>query len=48
MKNIVKTSLFAVVVMMSTSCADFLDPYPYGRLSEEDFWERQDAVQGLV
>lgn len=37
MKNIVKTSLFAVVVMMSTSCADFLDPYPYGRLSEEDF-----------
>ena len=31
-----------------TSCAEFLDPYPYGRLSEEDFWKRQDAVQGLI
>ena len=48
MRNIVKISFFAVAVMMSTSCADFLDPYPYGKLSEEDFWEHQDAVQGLV
>lgn len=48
MKNIVKTSLFTLAVLVNTSCADYLDPYPYGRLSEEDFWNRQDAVQGLI
>lgn len=47
MKNIIVLGIGAVMCVMS-SCADYMDPYPYGRLSEEDFWNRQDAVQGLV
>lgn len=48
MKNIIKTGFLVWAVIMNTACTDFLDPYPYGSLSEEDFWNRQDAVQGLV
>ena len=48
MRNIVKIGFLTFAVMTATSCSDFLDPYPYGRLSEDDFWDRQNAVQGLV
>lgn len=48
MKKIIKSSFLMLGLLATASCTDFLDPYPYGRLSEEDFWKRQDAVQGLV
>lgn len=48
MKDIVKSGLLALAFITSTSCVDFLDPYPYGRVPEEQFWKNQDAVQGLI
>lgn len=36
------------LLFFTTSCTSFLDPYPYGKLSEDEFWNKQDAVQGLI
>lgn len=42
--------LYAGIAALLTlgSCADLLDPYPYGSFPEEEFWEHPDIVQGLV
>lgn len=40
------TAILGIALFMS--CSDFLDPYPYGRISEEDLWNNSAAVQGLV
>ncbi|HEX8038932.1 MAG TPA: hypothetical protein VF490_07260, partial [Chryseosolibacter sp.] len=37
-----------VIAVCIASCADFLDPYPNGDRSEDDIWEYQDMVQGLI
>lgn len=42
------TCYLATTLLALSSCADFLDPYPYGSFPEEDFWKNQSAVQGLV
>lgn len=43
-----KIVLSAVIGICLISCNDFLDPYPNGDRSEEDLWEYQDMVQGLI
>lgn len=49
MKNILKFGAMGLsVFLFATSCSDYLDSYPYGRVSEEDMWKTQSLVQGLV
>lgn len=43
-----KLFLLAIISLIIAACTDFLDPYPNGDRSEEDLWEYQDMVQGLI
>ena len=43
-----KILLSTIIAVCLLSCSDFLDPYPNGDRSEEDLWEYQDMVQGLI
>jgi len=40
--------LFWVIVLLFSSCVKYLDPYPNGDVSDEDLWNYQARVQGLV
>lgn len=40
--------IFGLIVMLSVSCQDFLDPYPQGFYTEEDIWDYPDGVMGLI
>ncbi|TNF46594.1 MAG: RagB/SusD family nutrient uptake outer membrane protein, partial [Bacteroidetes bacterium] len=51
MTTIMKTTkliVLGIIAVFLVSCADYLDPYPNGDLSEENIWEYQAMVQGLV
>lgn len=48
MNKIIKFGIAGILLITGSACSDFLDPYPYGRVSEEEFWIRQDAIQGLI
>jgi hypothetical protein len=37
-----------VIAVCIAACSDFLDPYPNGDRSEDDLWEYQEMVQGLI
>ncbi len=45
MKQILYSSL---VVLVLSACTDYLDQYPYGNYTEEENWQNQAFVQGLV
>jgi len=47
MKNI-KLVFLGFFLILVSSCADFLEPYPNGDISSDDIWNYQDKVQGLV
>lgn len=36
------------ITLFLSSCADYLDQYPYGNYTEEENWKNQAFVQGLV
>ncbi len=40
--------LLALILLISVSCDNFLEPYPRGYYTEEDIWEYPDRVQGLI
>lgn len=40
--------LSGILFTMLGSCTDYMDPYPNGAINEEDFWNRQELVQGLI
>jgi hypothetical protein len=40
--------LLITAVIAITSCKDYLQPYPYGRTTEEDAWKYQEIVAGMV
>lgn len=48
MKTVKIFLVSGVIAVCIASCADFLDPYPNGDRSEDDIWEYQDMVQGLI
>lgn len=48
MKTIRIVLLSGVIAVCIASCTNFLDPYPNGDRSEEDIWEYQEMVQGLI
>jgi hypothetical protein len=51
MTTIMKTTkliVLGIIAVFFVSCADYLDPYPNGDFSEENIWEYQAMVQGLV
>lgn len=43
-----KILLLGFIVALITSCGKILDPYPNGDYSDEDIWNYQNLVQGLV
>lgn len=46
-KNIIiKISL--ILAIISGACSDYLDQYPYGNYTDEENWQNQAFVQGLV
>ncbi len=47
MKDI-KFGILGIILILMSSCTDFLEPYPNGDISSEDIWNYQDKVQGLV
>lgn len=47
MKNI-KFAISGLLLLLFSSCSDFLEPYPNGDISGDDIWEYQDKVAGLV
>lgn len=47
MKDI-KFALIGFILILLSSCTDFLEPYPNGDISSDDIWEYQDKVAGLV
>jgi len=38
----------SIITLFLSSCADYLDQYPYGNYTEEENWKNQAFVQGLV
>lgn len=40
--------LSGLILVLFSSCKDYLDPYPSGVRTSEDIWKYQDNVQGLV
>ena len=40
--------LWGLILGLSWSCKDFLDPLPNADLSTDEIWEYQDRVQGLI
>ena len=40
--------LLIAIILVSPSCKDNLDPYPYGRNTEADAWKYQEIVAGMV
>lgn len=46
--NTKRITILALLVVLMTSCVDYLDPYPNGDRSRDDIWRYQDMVQGLV
>ena len=47
MKNI-KFGIVGFILILVSSCADFLEPYPNGDISETDLLNNPHYVQGLV
>ena len=50
-RNIYKgllTSAFALVMLGTTSCDDFLTIHPSNKITEEEFWEDQNDLQSAV
>lgn len=47
MRNI-KFALSGLILILFSSCTDFLEPYPNGDISTNDIWQYQDKVTGLV
>ncbi len=43
-----KILLLGFILVLISSCRKYLDPYPNGDYSDEDIWEYQNMVQGLV
>lgn len=46
--NTKRITILTLLVVLLSSCADYLDPYPNGDRSRDDIWRYQDMVQGLV
>lgn len=40
--------LVGVLLLISVSCENFLEPFPRGYYTDEDLWDYPDAVQGLI
>lgn len=40
--------LSGLILMLTMSCSKYLDPFPNGDYSDEDIWNYQNLVQGLV
>jgi hypothetical protein len=40
--------LSGLILVIFSSCSDYLNPYPNGNKTEEDIWDYQANVQGLV
>lgn len=47
MKDI-KFGIVGFILIVTSSCTNFLEPYPNGDISGNDIWNYQDKVQGLV
>lgn len=44
----IKLIFLGFVLIFTSSCVEFLEPYPNGDISGEDIWSYQDKVQGLI
>lgn len=40
--------ILGLILCVSVSCEDFLEPYPSGYHTDEDIWKYPDRVQGLI
>jgi starch-binding outer membrane protein, SusD/RagB family len=40
--------LFGIILVLFSSCVNYLDPLPNGDISDDDLWKFQERVQGLV
>lgn len=43
-----KIALLGLILILFSSCSDYLQPLPNGDISSEDIWSYQDKVQGLI
>ncbi|MCJ7447658.1 MAG: RagB/SusD family nutrient uptake outer membrane protein [Bacteroidales bacterium] len=42
------TILFGALIILISSCKDYLDPWPNGNYDNENIWEYQNMVQGII
>src|SRR5450759_4518427 len=40
--------IIGLILVLSSSCQKYLDPYPSGIRTSEDIWKYQENVQGLI
>jgi starch-binding outer membrane protein, SusD/RagB family len=40
--------LIGLILVLSSSCQKYLDPYPSGVMTSEDIWNYQNYIQGLI
>ena len=40
--------LSGLILLLTVSCKNYLDPYPKGVRTREDIWKYQENVQGLI
>jgi hypothetical protein len=43
-----KIILFGLILVLITSCKDYLDPWPNGNYDSDTIWQYQNLVQGLI
>jgi hypothetical protein len=43
-----KIILFGFILVLITSCKDYLEPWPNGNYDSETIWDYQNMVQGLI
>lgn len=48
MKNTFKYTLAAIMLIMASSCADWLDPKPLDKMVVEDYWKTRNNVESVV
>ncbi|HOX74293.1 MAG TPA: RagB/SusD family nutrient uptake outer membrane protein [Bacteroidales bacterium] len=48
MKTKKRIILFGALILLISSCKDYLEPWPNGNYDNENIWEYQDMVQGII
>ena len=46
--NTKRIILYSIILVLLSSCVDYLDPYPQGNKDSENIWDYQSNIQGMI